>query len=45
MEILDGKKLSQQIKEEIKQAVILRKKKEKKYHIWQRYWLEMTVLV
>ena len=38
MEILDGKKLSQQIKE-IKQTVILRKKKEKKkYHIWQRYW-------
>lgn len=30
MEILDGKKLSQQIKEEIKQAVILRKKKGEK---------------
>ena len=30
MEILDGKKLSQQIKEEIKQAVILRKEKGEK---------------
>ena len=30
MEILDGKKISQQIKEEIKQAVILRKKKGEK---------------
>ncbi len=30
MEILDGKKLSQQIKEEIKQSVILRKEKGKK---------------
>ena len=30
MEILDGKKLSQQIKEEIKQTVILRKKKGEK---------------
>jgi methylenetetrahydrofolate dehydrogenase (NADP+)/methenyltetrahydrofolate cyclohydrolase len=30
MEILDGKKLSQQIKEEIKQAVDLRKEKDQK---------------
>ena len=30
MEILDGKKLSEQIKEEIKQAVILRKENQKK---------------
>ena len=30
MEILDGKKLSQQIKEEIKQAVSLRKEKGEK---------------
>ena len=30
MEILDGKKLSQQIKEEIKQAVIFEKKKGEK---------------
>ena len=30
MEILDGKKLSEQIKEEIKQAVSFRKEKQKK---------------